>query len=167
MTERAQRWDAPQKRTVIAVPGGITLTHLGRKRADGTYVFDDEPKWRSISYDPFVEVDVSMMEGRLSVEEAWRKRRRMTAPAKERRRQAARYFLSDDLWANSYFVFRTPSAYIPEHVSVYADMRYIEEHCPSGQSTMVFEATHHTWWTSTERVRLSVIAFDQKGAADE
>ena len=78
-----------------------------------------------------------------------------------------RYFLTDDLWTHRYFPCRTPSRSNPEHVSVYADGQYIEENCPRGQSTLIFEATHHTWWTSPERVKLSAIAFEWKGAEDE
>ncbi|WP_156042387.1 hypothetical protein [Rhodococcus sp. UNC363MFTsu5.1] len=164
--EQQPRWDDPQVRSVTIVPLGTIVTHVGTRRADGTFKFAETPKWRSMSHDPWVEVDVSMIEGRLEVEDAWRRVRRMTAPAAKRLRDAARYFLADHLYENNYFAMRTPTANIPEHVSVYGDMEEISAPYPDRKDMLIFEQAHRSWWSEPTRVRLEEIELERVGIED-
>ncbi|NKS10112.1 hypothetical protein GS580_16870 [Rhodococcus hoagii] len=155
------RWDDPQVRHIEPVPLGTIVTHAGSTRADGSFSFAEEPKWRSTSHDPFIEFDVSMIEGKWTVDEAWQRIRRMTAPLRRRKRDAVRYFLSDHLFSHQYEVARTPTRNIPEHVSVYADLDELVATYPRHKQILIFEEAHHSWWSRPERVTLEAIELER------
>ncbi|WP_445160956.1 hypothetical protein ACTXG5_22875 [Mycobacterium sp. Dal123C01] len=62
-----------------------------------------------------VEMDVSMLLGRLDVEQT----ARFVTKRPPKPSAAVRYFNSDDLYLNGYLVTLTPSERIPTHVSVH------------------------------------------------
>lgn len=144
------------------VPESSILTHWGKARADGTCTFIEEPKWRPQFHEPWVEIDVSMMEGRLDVETASRLICRMPLPEKQLKKKAVRYFLTRDLLANRYYAIRTPTAGIPTHVSVYGDMAAIAAACPEGAESLVATEAHRSWWRDPNRVTLEVLEIERK-----
>lgn len=163
MSYDPEKWDGHQVRHLDVVPEEAILTQAGSRRSDGAFSFDEEPKWRTTSGDRFVECDLSMLEGRHSVDAVWRRIRRMTAPARQRRKDAARYFRAGDLHSNNYYALRTPTRNIPEHASVYGDMAAIEALGSGRVPPMVDEQAHRTWWTTTPRVRLELLELERTG----
>ncbi|MEK8070434.1 hypothetical protein [Rhodococcoides navarretei] len=157
-------WMGRQVRSMSGVTERTLLTHLGRVRADGTFVFAETPKWRELNHDPWVEVDISMLHGRHSVEHTAKRVRRMTAPLRQRRKDAVRYFDSYRLLENRYYPMATPTSNIPEHVSVYGDMAAIEAACPDGATAMIYEPAHRAWWESDDRVTLVELELERVAA---
>lgn len=154
-------WTGQQVRDMSGVTERTVLTHLGKVRADGTFVFAETPKWRELNHDPWVEIDISMLDGRHSVEQTAKRVRRMTAPLRQRRKDAVRYFDSGRLLDNRYYPMATPTSNIPEHVSVYGDMAAIEEACPDAASAMIYEPAHRAWWESEDRVTLEELELER------
>ncbi|GAA3157884.1 hypothetical protein [Rhodococcus baikonurensis] len=166
MTE-GTRWDAPQTRHFDVPDPESPLTHFGSRLKDGTWKFIDMPKWRSASNDPYVEVDVSMLLGKLTIDEASMRIRRMSVPDREKRKQAVRYFITGKLLENGYYVLQTPSPHNPDHVSVYGNMDEIDAAIPAGQPVLISEDAHRAWWTHPERVKLSTLEIERRCRDDE
>lgn len=158
-----QYWDGPQTRDFEVVPPASILTHVGTRRSDGTFNFAETPKWRSSTTDRWVECDISMIEGRHSVDDAWKRVRRMTAPARRRRQDAARYFVADSLHRHNYAPLRTPTTNIPEHVSVYGDVDSMQSDHPHRSDILIAEDLHRPWWANPGRVRLEALEHERTG----
>lgn len=159
------RWDEPQARHFdMPRPDGV-LTHVGKCRADGSFDFIETPRWRFGETERWVEVDVSMLEGRHDVATSIRTIRRRPATPRELRRGAVRYFVVRDLLEHSYYVMRTPTAGIPNHVSVYGDMDEIMTISGAGApDAMVDMPAHWTWWNRPERTPLASLELERRTA---
>lgn len=152
------RWDARQIRPFDAVPTDAILTHLGRRRVDGTVEFCEEPRWRDPRTERWLEIDVSMLEGELDIADAVRLVRRRPPPANAQAGDAVRYFRAGDLFNAGYYVLRTPSK-IPNHVSVYGDLdaigTSINRNLPGDFTAIIHDqGAHQRWWSMGDRVTL-------------
>ncbi|MBY8861107.1 hypothetical protein K7711_31845 [Nocardia sp. CA2R105] len=146
------RWDGQQRRRFDVVPMDAWLTQHGTKRMDGsgTYNFPETPRWNREGGGK-IELDVSMLEGRVSVAEAVQARRRMS-PVRPKDR--VRYFLAHDLYDASYLPCRTPNSLNLKHVSVYGNMTKIAQWTPPGQDQLSNVQAHRRWWDQPDRVTL-------------
>jgi hypothetical protein len=103
------RWRTLQGRPLRWVLPGETITQYGTSAAG----FREQPRFDAQF--PMVEMEVSMMLGRVSAQEA----ARFVTMRPPKPSARARYFNTDDLYRNGYTVLHTPSERIPNHVSVY------------------------------------------------
>jgi hypothetical protein len=158
MANPKPRWDAAQHRDIKVLPTEAFVTHLGRRKADGTVEFREEPAWRIYGTERWVEVDVSMIEGRLSAAQVVRFTRRRPQTPRERRQDCVRYFESDRLIQANYYPCRTPTAGIPAHVSVYGNLREMAQKFGTVEAeVLIHQDAHRWWWAKPGRVRLETI----------
>ncbi|WP_249644399.1 hypothetical protein [Nocardia sputi] len=153
-TGSGAQWDDPQSRRMDAVPPESWLTQHGRRRADGSYKFTEEPRWERPTY---IEFDVSMIEGRVSVAEAYFASRRMS---KLTHRDAVRRFRCIDLIQASYMPIRTPNPMNPRHVSVYANMVEVESWTPPDEEALIALEANKKWWDQAYRIPLQSLAIE-------
>ncbi len=146
MKQREQRyWDERQERWFEAVPTDSVLTHLGRVRR-GSPPFDEEPLWRSSEVERWVEVDVSMIEGELSIEDTVRLVRHRPQRPRDSKRDCIRCFRAGDLIQAGFYPMRTPSRQNPHHVSIYGDMELIMERAGKEFGHVLIDQPAHRWW---------------------
>lgn len=163
MTQGIPHWAAGQTRHFEVLPPETVLTQLGRRKANGSIEFREIPAWRK-RHGGWIEIDVSMLEGRLSIEEAVRFIRRRPVTDRERRQDCVRYFRCGDLAAANYFVLRTPTSSIDIHISVYGNLDEIKDRCmhPDRAQMFVDQGAHYAWWSAPGRVTLESIEYERR-----
>lgn len=153
------RWDDPQVRNVSMVPYDTWLTHLSdRSEPSG---FRELPRWDHEHRGHFrIEVAMSMLEGRLSSEDAQMAVRRMSTI---RRGVKVRRFIAGDLIRASYIPHRTPTRAIPNHVSVYGDLSGISEDSQWGERPEMYNDVdaHMRWWNNPGREPLASLVREE------
>lgn len=147
------RWDDPQFRSTGYLEAGAWLTHLSDRSEPTGY--RELPRWdHEHRGHTRVEVSMSMLAGRLSSSEAQMAVRRMSAV---RPGVKVRRFLVGDVEHAGYHPMGTPTRSIPNHVSVFGDLRVIiPESTRRGGGHWVNDLdAHMRWWNNPSRTPLS------------
>ena len=101
-------WRTPQARVVRWIPPGYWLTQYGSTDQP----FRAQPRFEGLQV---VEVEVSMVRGRRSVEET----AQLISKKPPKPAAAVCFFRTADLWLKGYLVAHTPNERNPNHVSVH------------------------------------------------
>ena len=96
-----------------------------------------------------VEIDVSMLRGRLGINET----ARIVTKRPPKPSARVRYFSTDDLYLNGYFVTLTPSERISNHVSVHFGPPFGIKDVEQARAS----------WADPNRVTLDVLALQDDG----